>query len=152
MKPTQSSRSRVAPDESLLCQFPFADGRRCRMLRHRDHPSLCLFDSREERERIELEQIAAEISPPSGEFTTVSDIDHMTRKLFQLAATNRIPIRNVQVLANLAQLLLRCQKLARREITSARDHFSAARSPQNIPCPSKQHVLRKPLPPVAPNS
>jgi hypothetical protein len=32
-----------------FCQFPFADGRRCRMLRHKDHPSLCLFHARDEQ-------------------------------------------------------------------------------------------------------
>jgi hypothetical protein len=154
MKATQSSRSRVAPDESLLCQFPFADGRRCRMLRYKGHPSLCFFHSREELERIELEQIAAEISPPSGEFTTVSDIERMTRKLFQLVATNRIPIRNVQVLAHLAQLLLHCQRLARREITSAHEPISGEpvppkTSPASAP---KQRVPRKRAPPRAQKS
>jgi hypothetical protein len=35
MNKPKHSRSRVATNESSLCQFPFADGRTCRMLRHR---------------------------------------------------------------------------------------------------------------------
>jgi hypothetical protein len=43
MNKSKHSRSRVATDESSLCQFSFADGRNCRMFRQQDHPSLCVF-------------------------------------------------------------------------------------------------------------
>ena len=124
MKATKPSRSRVAPDESLLCQFPFADGRRCRMLRQQGHPYLCAFHAREEQQLLELEQIAAELCPPSGQLITATHTDKFIRKLFQLAATNRIPIRNVQVFARLAELLLYSQKLARQELSLAQAHFN----------------------------
>ena len=48
MSTTTNSRSRNAANESNLCQFPFADGRRCRMLRHPSHPCLCFFHARTE--------------------------------------------------------------------------------------------------------
>jgi hypothetical protein len=50
MTKSKQSRSRVAADESSLCQFSFADSRTCRMFRQRDHPSLCVFHARAERQ------------------------------------------------------------------------------------------------------
>jgi hypothetical protein len=115
MKNAKSSRSRVAPNESSICQFPFADGRQCRMLRHKSHPTLCLFHARDEQQLLELDRIGAELKSLSGDFTTFRDINHVIGKLFKLVAANRIPARSAALLAHLAQLLLFSQKDLKHE-------------------------------------
>jgi hypothetical protein len=123
-----SSRTRIAPDESSLCQFPFADGRTCRMLRYPAHPTLCIFHAHQEQRLIthvhqlqDLDAISAELASISGGFQTVSDIHHVIGKLFKLIAANRIPRREAQTLAYLAQLLLHSQHSVRGEIIGAQD-------------------------------
>jgi hypothetical protein len=115
MKSPKSSRSRVAQTESSLCQFPYADGRQCRMLRQKSHPSLCPFHAREDRQQRNLDRISKELSSLSGEFTTASDINHVIGRLFKLVAADRIPLRNAQLLAYLAQLLLFSQPALKYE-------------------------------------
>jgi hypothetical protein len=124
----KSSRTRIAPDESSLCQFPFADGRTCRMLRYPAHPTLCIFHAHQEQRLIthvqqlqDLKAISAELASLSGGFQTVSDIHHVIGKLFKLIAANRIPRREAQTLAYLAQLLLHSQHSVRGELIDAQD-------------------------------
>jgi hypothetical protein len=122
MNKTKQSRTRIAPDESSLCQFPFADGRTCRMFRHNSHPSLCIFHARQEQQLLELDRIGDELASLSGEFQTVSDINHVIGKLFKLVATGRIPARTAETLAYLSQLLLYSQHSVRQEIISAQNY------------------------------
>lgn len=158
MQTTKQSRSRAASDESTLCQFPFADGRQCRMLRHDSHPSLCLFHAREERQLLELDHIGDELASLSGEFKTVGDIQHVVGKLFKLVAANRIPVRNARLLAYLAQLLLHGQSSVRHETISAQHYRGweeVLRSvyppvPRTAPAPLPKTLHRQPAPPDAP--
>ena len=94
-------------DNHNLCHFSYADGRRCRMLRHREHPGLCPFHSREERQRIESERIGTELAATlTGHFLTASDINHVLGKVFTALAQDRISIKKAKALAYLAQLML----------------------------------------------
>ena len=119
MKANKSARSRYAIQETRLCQFPYADGRRCRMLRHPSHASLCLYHARDERQFLAMDTIGEELSTLSGSFITVSDIHQVVGKLFQLVAQNRIPPRNAQILYRLARLLLHSQPGVRHEMNLA---------------------------------
>jgi hypothetical protein len=90
-----------------LCHFSFADGRRCRMLRHPDHPGLCPFHSREERQRIESERIGTELAATlTGHFYTATDVNHVLGKVFTALAQDRISIKKARALAYLGQLML----------------------------------------------
>jgi hypothetical protein len=101
--------------ESSLCQFPFADGRRCRMLR-RDHPELCPFHARAEQQLLESHQIGSEISSSvTGDFLTATDVNFVLGKLFTAVAQNRIPVRNAALLAYIGQLLLHSISGVRQE-------------------------------------
>jgi hypothetical protein len=122
--PAKTSRSRVSLDPENLCNYPYADGRQCRMLRHSSHPSLCFFHSREEMQLAELEQIGDQLASVSGEFHTMTEVRRAVANLFRLVARNRIPMRNAQLLAYLSQLLLYSQKSTQHEIT--RVHGSGA--------------------------
>src|SRR5260221_1695597 len=103
-----SSRSRSAVNDSNLCQFPFADGRRCRMLRHSGHDSLCIFHARAEGQLIESRRLGTELSQTvSGDFMTATDINHALGRLYTAVAEDRIPIRNVNTLARIGSTMLR---------------------------------------------
>jgi hypothetical protein len=95
MNKPRHSRSRVATSESSLCQFPFADGRTGRMLRHHEHPSLCIFHARAERQLLESTRLGSEIgSSITGSFMTSTDINFVLGKLYIALAQNRISQRN----------------------------------------------------------
>jgi len=88
------------------CQFETSDGRRCRMLRHNGHPTLCLFHARDEMQLLESQRLGAEISASvTGEFMTSTDINFVLGKLFTALAQNRIPPRNAAILAYIGQLM-----------------------------------------------
>jgi hypothetical protein len=115
---TKSSRTRAAQAESALCQFPFADGRRCRMLRHSGHPCLCLFHARAESQLIETEQLGTELAQTiSGDFMTATDINFAMGRLYTAVAQNRIPIRNANALARIGRIMLSTVPVIKSEFT-----------------------------------
>jgi len=107
MNKPKRSRSRVASDESALCQFSFADGRTCRMFRQPDHPSLCIFHARAERQIVESDRLGSELAATfTGRFMTATDINFALGKLYQAIAQNRISPRSASNLAFVGKLLL----------------------------------------------
>lgn len=101
------TKKRSKLHNSDLCQFPYADGRQCRMLRREDHPTLCVYHAREENQLLESQQLGAELSATlSGNFLTATDVNHVLGKLFTATAQNRIPPRNAATLAYIGQLML----------------------------------------------
>src|SRR5260370_7385265 len=83
---------RTATDDSHLCLFSFSDGRQCRMLRHKDHSTLCIFHARAERQLIEADKLGREIAaPPSGEYLTAVDANHVLGNLFAARAPTPLP-------------------------------------------------------------
>jgi hypothetical protein len=99
-----------------FCQFSFADGRLCRMLRRKDHPSLCLFHAREEEQLLESHYLGAELAASlTGKFLTAADINFVLGKLFTALAQNRISQRNAATLAYIAQLMLHSIPTVKRE-------------------------------------
>src|SRR2546430_14929506 len=92
MSKPKPSRSRAALDESALCQFSFADGRACRMLRQADHPSLCVFHARAERQLLESDRLGSELAASlTGGLLTPPDIHLRPRKPFKANAQKRVP-------------------------------------------------------------
>jgi hypothetical protein len=105
--PKLSSRTRNAVRESSLCKFPFSDGRRCRMLRHPSHPTLCPFHARAELQLRESATLGTELSTTiSGNFLTATDINHALGKLYTAVAQDRVPARTAATMAYIGQLLL----------------------------------------------
>jgi hypothetical protein len=99
-----------------LCHFSYADGRRCRMLRHPDHPGLCPFHSREERQALESERIGTELAASlTGNYLTASDINHVLGKVFTALAQDRISIKKAKALTYIAQLMLHSLRWAKNE-------------------------------------
>jgi hypothetical protein len=77
-----TSRSRAAVNESDPCQFPFNDGRLCRILRHPGHSCLCVFHARAESQLIETARLGNELAQTvSGESMTDTDINQALCRL-----------------------------------------------------------------------
>jgi len=76
------------------CQFPFSDGRGCRMLCSPLHSSFCAFHARQQLQLLESQRLGHEISASlNGDFLTATDINHVLGKLFTAVAQSRIPLR-----------------------------------------------------------
>jgi hypothetical protein len=109
--PKKNSSSSPPRDSSVnspnRCAFETADGRRCRMLRHRGHPSLCIFHARDEMQLLESTRLGAELSASlTGDFLTATDVNFVLGKLFKALAQKRISQRDGATLAYVAQLML----------------------------------------------
>src|SRR5580704_15586821 len=104
--PAQHPPARGPAHNNHRCQFSFADGRSCRMLRWRKHRLYCLPHAREEERLLAVDQVGCELASLSGELNTVSDINHVLGKVFTLLAHNRIARRDAVAYAYVGQLLL----------------------------------------------
>jgi hypothetical protein len=99
-----------------LCQFAFSDGRRCRMLRHKNRTTLCLFHAHAEHQLLESHRLGAEMAATfTGDFLTAADINHVMGKVFTALAQNRIPQRTAATLAYLGQIMLLSLPMAKNE-------------------------------------
>jgi hypothetical protein len=109
------------PNSKTRCNFQFADGRRCRMLRHQTSGELCLFHNRELLQLQSAAEIGAELLDLGGNFQNPIAINFVLGKLFAHVATGRMHRRNASTLAYIAQLLL--QTLDQKRYDLARDQY-----------------------------
>jgi hypothetical protein len=125
-----------SPDPiSDKCVRQFSDGRSCRMLRKKGHPSLCIHHALEEQQRLESEKLAAEFASLSGKLNTVTDINHVLGKVFTALAEKRISHHTAETFGYLGQLLLQSIPGVKSELNAAVQHPGAydAMLRHNIP-------------------
>lgn len=109
------------------CQFTNSEGKRCRMDRSSDHPSLCSYHlHRQPREARPPEDLASELLGPLEDFRSAAAVNYALGKLLLLQASNRIKPRNAAVLAYTCQLLLQSISDVRREIRRSYDDSTEA--------------------------
>ncbi len=155
MSRTISSRSRAAARERNLCQFPFNDGRRCRMLRYPGHPCLCVFHARAEAQLLETARLGGELSQTvSGDFMTATDINHALGRLYTAVAEDRIPIRNANTLARIGSTMLRTVPTIKTEFPFSYTFEQwqerlRTREPLSMPAPPAPSLPPPPAPPSA---
>ena len=101
-----SSRTSVSRNNANRCTHSTSDNRRCRMLLHSSHPSLCPFHARQQRLILESERVGPELATVSGEFRTHADVNHALGKLWNMLAHDRIPRKRAATMAYIAALLL----------------------------------------------
>jgi len=151
---TTNNQQAVSQDpQPNRCHFETSDGRRCRMLRHNGHPTLCLFHARDEMQILESQRLGAELSASlSGRFMTATDINFVLGKLFTATAQNRIPPRNAAVLAYIAQLMLHSLPISKTNSASSISSSSGttcSTTPPTSPIPpSSSTPLPIPPPPA----
>jgi hypothetical protein len=134
-----------APNQQNLtrCQFSFADGRHCRMPRWSRHRTLCLSHAREEQRLLALDRVGRELATPSGEFKTVSDVNHVLGKVFALFAKNRLARRDAVAFAYMGQLLLRSIPGVRREMHEHLGSQAWAATLEQALCPPARKNKRR---------
>ena len=118
------------PSDSLdlnsnKCLRQFSDGRSCRMLRKKGHPSLCTFHAHEEQQLLESDQLTSEFASLSGKLNSVTDINHVLGKVFTALAQKRISRQSAATLGYLGQLLLLSIPGVKEEINAAVQHPGA---------------------------
>jgi len=104
------------------CQHKDAGGKRCRMLRALDHPSLCAqhagwLTDRDTGEQHPPEDLTAELLGPVGDFRTITAINYALGKLALLVASHRISTKEAAILGYLFQLLLQTVPGVNHEIS-----------------------------------
>jgi len=78
------------------------------MLRHSEHPCLCVFHARAESQLVESERLGIELGATlTGNFMNATDINNAMGRLYSAVAQNRIPVRNANTLARIGSTLLR---------------------------------------------
>ena len=92
------------------CQFKNAEGKRCRMLRGNDHPSLCPYHAgwlteKKPNDLQPQEDFSAELLGPLADLRTAAGINYALGKLVLLVASNRIPPRQANSIGYLLQLM-----------------------------------------------
>ena len=110
---------------SNTCLRQSSDGRSCRMLRKKGHPSFCIHHAREEQQRLEAEKLAAEFASLSGKLNTIMDINHVLGKVFTALAEKRISPQTAATFGYLGQLLLQTIPGVKSEINGAVRHPGA---------------------------
>ena len=101
------------------CLYQTSDGRTCRMLRKKGHPSFCIHHAREEEQRLESEKLAAEFASLSGKLNTVTDINHVLGNVFTALAEKRISHQTADTFGYLGQLLLQSIPGVKNELNAA---------------------------------
>lgn len=120
------SKKSVTRANPITCQFPFADGRHCRMPVASSHPYLCLFHADRERRLSEQHRldsapgaILAELTSFSGEIKTASDLNRVLTRLWALVAARRVDRFTAANLAYIASLIRQTLPGVRSEISQA---------------------------------
>src|SRR5271169_2221391 len=121
MNPKKIRTTLRTPQSKSRCNFQFADGRRCRMLRHHTTGELCLFHHRALLQLQSAAEIGAELLALGGNFQNPIAINFVLGKLFAHVATGRMHRRDASTLAYIAQLLL--QTLDQKRYELARDQY-----------------------------
>ena len=99
-----------------LCQFQFANGKRCRMTARPGRDGLCLHHATAHRRtRVREDDLSDDLVTLTGNFFTNSDISEALGRLFEALAANRLSPKRAGTLAYIAQLLLCSQPGVERE-------------------------------------
>ena len=93
-----------------LCQFPFADGRSCRLPKSPTHEYLCLFHADRERRLLEQQALDAgdvsDLFGPRGELRTSTDVNAYLTRIAKHAVAGRISPDILPSLVYAAALLI----------------------------------------------
>ena len=102
------------PDRPRLCVHCYEDGRRCRLPRRSDHPSLCYYHARKEAQALAAQQAADRIAYDlSGECIAFRDVSAAIAHTISAVASGHLKTRTATTIAYLCQSLV--QSAARAE-------------------------------------
>ena len=114
-----------------LCQFPFNDGRSCRMPRSPNHDYLCLFHADRERRLFDQQALDAgdlsDLFGPTGELRTSTEVNAYLTRIAKHAVAGHISPEILPSVVYAASLLLQPLPGVRNDTTISLgvDHWLA---------------------------
>ena len=109
--PSLSAKDRVS-----LCQFTFADGRRCRTPRTGNHPYFCFDHAQQEARAHAAESLGKDLTYFfSGDYLSACDLSTALGRLLPAVLRGDVKPRTARTVAYLAQTLLQTIHLAKHE-------------------------------------
>jgi hypothetical protein len=114
-----------AQPDSIRCTHLDASLRRCRQLIGTTHPNLCAQHATAALQAAEAARLNAALTEPAPDLKTPADINRVLAQLFSAVSTKKVDLRQGALLAYIAQLMLRTNKLANPSHTH----------PTTLPCP-----------------
>ena len=127
-------------DRASLCSFTFADGRKCRSPRFKNHAHLCYFHALKESQANASVTIGNKIlNRFSGSYLSACDLTNALGQVFSGVAQGSIKRKTAATLAYLGQTMVKSIQVAQDEYINAfstdhwRDtiHSSVASNSQN---------------------
>jgi len=104
------------PDSTDLCQFTYADGRRCTSPQFPDDMGLCYYHGEKRRAALKSEVAGRQISRfLHADVSTACDLNSTLAALFDATAQGHIKPRVAATLAYISSLMMQNQKIAKQE-------------------------------------
>jgi hypothetical protein len=108
-----------AKDRVSLCQFSFADGRRCRTPRTGKHPHFCFDHAQKEARALAEESLSKDLAYFfSGDHLSACDLSTALGRLIPAVIRGEVKPRNARTVAYMAQILLQSIHVAEHEYTN----------------------------------
>jgi len=109
-----------AKDRASLCQFTFADGRRCRAPRLRNHPHFCFDHAQKEAKARATESLGKDLAYFfSGDYLSACDLSSALARLIPAVVRGDLKPRTARTVAYPSQTLLQTIHLSQDEYINA---------------------------------
>jgi hypothetical protein len=109
-----------AKDRVSLCSFTFADGRRCRTPRIRNHPHFCFDHAQKEARARATESLRKDLAYfLSGDYLSACDLSTALGRLIPAVIRGDVKPRNARTVAYMAQILLQSIQFSHHEYINA---------------------------------
>jgi hypothetical protein len=109
-----------AKDRASLCQFTFADGRRCRTPRVRNHPHFCFAHAKKEAKVRATESLGKDLAYFfSGDYLSACALSTALARLIPAVVRGDVKPRTARTVAYLAQTLLQTIHISQHEYCEA---------------------------------
>jgi hypothetical protein len=136
-------------DRASLCQFTFADNRKCRMPRCNNHPHFCFDHARKELRAFTKSKLSRDLAYYfSGEYLSANDLSAALGRLLPAVVSGDISRHTAKLLAYLSQTLIQAIQLAQHEYVNAFGPEAWRESIRN----SVNDIPNRDIPPAAPDS
>ena len=134
-----------AKDRVSLCMFSFADGRRCRTPRLRNHPHFCYYHAEKEARARAAQSLGTDLARYfSGQYLSACDLSTALGCLIPAVVRGDVKPRTARTVAYMAQTLLQSIHISQHEYCEAFSPDTWRKSIRNSV--NSNHIYRFPPP------
>src|SRR6267378_4112428 len=120
LSPVGRSAAARKNDRVSLCSFTFADGRRCRTPRNRNHPHFCFYHAQKEARARAAETLGKDLAYFfSGNYLSACDLSTALAHLIPAVVRGDVKSKTAHTVAYLMQTLLQAIHISEQEYTNA---------------------------------